>query len=236
MRILLQTKDPLIERSYLNAAEFMNRHRLCILRSEAQVLERLFRDPFDTLIIDDASLQANLLPLYRRNFDGNLVLLMRDSNPELLFQNVVIYAFARTYEPAYVLQRVASFPRNNNVTERREVQTSAYLQRIGVPVHLKGFSLLKTAIRFLLTIDRPTEIHMIEDVYAVLAKSDRCSVSLIEHAMRHAIEAAWLRADVSDLEEMFGYTVSPDRAALSNAGFLLAAADRIQMINRRGIS
>ena len=236
MRILLQTDDPQIERNYLNAAETLNRQRLCVLHGEAQVLERLFRDPFDTLIIDESSLHMNRFPLYRRNHDGNIVLLLRNPVPESRFMDGVTYAFPHSYEPIEVLKRIDSFPQNERKAIRMEAQISAYLQRTGVPVHLKGFYLLKTAIRVLLSIDRATEVQMIEDVYAVLAKYDRCSVSLIEHAMRHAIEAAWLRADVSDLEAMFGNTVSPERAALSNAGFLFAVAERIQMINRRGIS
>lgn len=236
MRILLETKDPQTERNYLQAADMRNRQRLIVLHSEAQVSERLFRDPFDTLILDDADAQSPWLSVCRRTHAGNLVLLFRDPVEITHLPDGVTYAFLRSYEPAEVLRRIESFPKHKDRPERTEALISASLQRTGIPVHLKGFSLLKNAIRLMLSVDRPTEIRMIDGIYEALALSDGCSVTQIEHAMRHAIEAAWLRADVRELEALFGYTVSPDRAAPSNAGFLFTVTDRIKAIHRRNAS
>ena len=227
MRILLQTEDPITENRFLHAAETLNRQRLCVLHSEAQVLERLFRDPFDVWIVDDADRQTGWLRNGQTCCD--LVLLFRNPARISRLPDTVLYGFARSYDPVEVLRRIDTFPKNTSKQEDPERLISQSLQRIGVPVHLKGFYLLKEAIRLLLSAERPTEIRMMENVYTALSEAQNMPISVIEHAMRHAIEAAWLCADVHELEATFGYTVSPERAAPSNAGFLFLLADRIRM-------
>ncbi len=236
MRILMQTTDAETEKNYRQAANALNRQRLCVLHSEAQSMERLFRDPFDVWIVDDADRQVGWLRMREEQKRLNLVLLFREPARISRLPDTVTYGFARSYEPIEVLRRIDTFPAGKGLRENTETQISRLLQEIGVPVHLKGFGLLKEAIRLLLAIDRPTEVRMMEDVYAALAESQHMPVSLIEHAMRHAIETAWLRADIGELEAAFGYTVNPERAAPSNAGFLFLLADRIRIRNGRLIS
>mgnify|MGYP002869982110 CR=1 FL=1 len=233
MRILMQTGDPAAEQSYRQAAEALNRQRLYVLHSEAQVLERLFRDRFDALIVDDADTERTWLRNAAPQNASNLILLLRDPMRLGCLPDSVTYGFARSYEPIEVLRRIDSFPCAKPETERTEAVVSRTLQRVGVTVHLKGFSVLKEAIRILLWADRPTEIRLIDDVYPAIAGQMHCSIAVVEHAMRHAIEAAWLRADVRELEALFGDTVSAERAAPSNAGFLYLISDRIRTEQRR---
>lgn len=231
MRILMQTSDKQTEQSYLAAADALNRQRLCVLHSEAQVMERLFRDPFDVWIVDDADRRLGWLSMRGEQARCSLVLLLREPAKIGQLPDTVTYGFARSYEPIEVLRRIDDLPKHREPPTHAEALISRMLQGIGVPIHLKGFYLLKEAIRLLLAIDRPTELQM-EDVYAAISEAQGMPVSAVEHAMRHAIETAWLRADMGTLEAAFGNTVNPERAAPSNAGFLFQITDRIQMQNR----
>lgn len=227
MRILMQTLDRQTEQNYLAAADTLNRQRLCVLHSEAQVMERLFRDPFDVWIVDDADRQPGWLSMHAEQKRCSLILLLREPARIGRLPDTVLYGFSRSYEPIEVLRRIDRFPIRKSAAEDAEALLSRALQQIGMPVHLKGFYLLKEALRLLLAIDRPTEIQM-EHIYAVVSKAQSMQASAVEHAMRHAIETAWLRADVGTLETAFGNTVRSERAAPSNAEFLFMLTDRIR--------
>ena len=230
MRILMQTNDEATEQSYLCAAREIKEHTICILHGEAQTLERAFREPFDALIIDDRSGTSGRTNVHRTFFPDNLILLF-DTFPDS-FSTDITYAFYRSTPPKTVLKRVVSFPPARSHGIGTDAAISRFLQRMGVPVHLTGFYLLKESIRLILTLERPTEIRVTRDLYAALAALTRLPPSGVEHAIRHAIGAAWLRADVNLLESVFGYTVSSERAMPSNAAFLFTAAERIRLENK----
>ena len=233
MRILIQTEDPDTERRFLKAAETRRGEQICVLHSEAQVLERLFRDPFDALIADLPNGWNGMPGAFAPLCPKNLFLLLAEPIRTAPLPKEVICGFLSAYEAGSVLDRVELLSGRGGRPEIGErALISAALQRIGVPVHLKGFLLLKEAIRLMLYLDRPTALNMTEDVYELLAQGMNMSVSIVEHAMRHAIEAAWLRADARVLERMFGYTVSEDRATPSNAAFLFQMREHIRLRQR----
>ena len=47
--------------------------------------------------------------------------------------------------------------------------------------------------------------------------------------MRHAIECAWMRADINTIQTFFGYTVEAHRDTPSNSAFIHMVADRVRM-------
>ena len=229
MRILLQTNDPETERQYRDTAERLNRYRLCVLKDEARALERLFRDPFDVLIVDDADRQKTWFRMRENALFSEAILLFRDTNGIGYLPPYVAYVFPKYTEPEEVLKRTDVLSKNREMGQGVDATVSRCLQQIGIPVYLKGFSLLKAAIRLLLRIDRPTQVRMINDVYTVLASAFQMNITVVEHAMHHAIDAAWMRADIHDLETVFGYTINPERAVPTNAEFLFLLTDRIQI-------
>lgn len=78
------------------------------------------------------------------------------------------------------------------------------LSDLGMPSHLKGFAYLKTA--FELCMEDPEEMDGItKRLYPDIAKEHKTSPEKVEHAIRHAIEAAWRRGDERKLRKIFGY-------------------------------
>lgn len=227
MRILMQTNDETTERSYRSAADKLVGFELCVLHGEAQTLERAFREPFDALIVDEESGESGRHGVDRVFYPDNRVLLF-DTAPRTI-PGEITYAFYRSTPPETVLGRIGMFPPGGKHRTGTDAVISRFLQRVGVPVHLGGFCLLKDSIRLILTCKRPTDLRVTRDLYAALSETHRMPASGIEHAIRHAIGAAWLRADVELLESVFGYTVSSERAMPSNAAFLFTAAERIRL-------
>lgn len=225
MRILMMTANRDLKRRYASAAG--DTKGLSTVQNEAQALERLYRDPFDALLIDAAqrfdalSANAYLCP-------DNLFLLLPARTAQPMPPSVVA-AFLPSCTPETVLERIGTL----SVPGRRKPYPnacviSAVLSEAGVPTHLFGFPLLKDAMQMILAHGCPTEIRMQTDIYERLSARAKRSVSVVEHAMRHAIDAAWLRADARVLERLFGYTVSADRATPSNEAFLFQLCEHIR--------
>ena len=59
------------------------------------------------------------------------------------------------------------------------------------------------------------------------AKKFNSNASRVERAIRHAIEIAWYRGNVECIDEIFGYTISADKAKPTNSEFIAMIADKI---------
>lgn len=229
MRVLLLTADRRTARAYAEAAEETGLLRLHTLKNTAQVLERLFRDPFDALLSEDVSI---LLPQVRRcavPWPEHLFLLSDRTIESLRLPEYLTFCFSKDSDPKAVLARIARFPNGKSRKGSAEETISRFLRQIGVPVFLNGFDYLRTALGLILSQGSMTDVKSINQVYSILSMIYGISAYVAEHAIRHAIDAAWIRADTGMLERLFGYTVRPDRGVPSNAAFLFRAADHIRL-------
>ena len=229
MRVLLLTDDRKTMRAYTEAAEHAGKLRLCALKNTAQVLERIFRDPFDALLSEDASV---LLPEIRGcpvPWPEHLFLLTDRTIEAIRLPSCLTFCFPKESDPKCVLEQIGRFPNGKNRKVCAEAAISRFLQQVGVPVYLNGFDCLSIALRLIVSCGNPLDVRSINDIYAVVSAATGTAAYVAEHAIRHAIETAWMRADTGTLERLFGYTVRPDRGAPSNAAFLFRAADHIRM-------
>ena len=234
MRILLLSDNRKTARLYSDAAEEMGKLRLCTLKNTAQVSERLFRDPFDALISDDPSV---LQPFFRERcvfWPDHLFLLLSKPTDVDRFPETLTFCFPTDSDPKEVLSRIASFPNGYSRKKSVSIAISQILQQLGVPVSLSGFAYLREAVLLILMQKQAPDVRSVNDIYEILSGEMGTTAFAAEHAMRHAIDSAWIRADPSALEQMFGDTICSDRSAPSNAAFLFRTADQIK-INLGGI-
>lgn len=83
------------------------------------------------------------------------------------------------------------------------VRTEKLLAALGMPSHLKGYLYLRTALE--LCRKDPEELDGItKRLYPDVARKYGTSGDKVEHAIRHAIEAAWRRGNSSEWERLFG--------------------------------
>ena len=229
MRIIMKTGDRKTARAYTDAAEQTGILRLCTFKSTAQVLERLFRGPFDALLSDDPS---DMLPKIRKCrvlWPEYSFLLLEKPIETVYLPQTLTFCFSKDSDPKDVLLRISRFPKGTVQKPDADATISRFLQKAGVPVCLSGFAYMKTALRLLLAQRSPTDINTMNDIYEILSAVTGTGASVAEHAIRHAIDAAWMRADTVTLENLFGYTVRSDRGTPSNAAFLFRAADYIRI-------
>ena len=103
--------------------------------------------------------------------------------------------------------------------------TSIFLS-IGIPAHIKGYQFLREGIK--MVIDEPECIGSITKVlYPGIAKKFDTSASKVERAIRHAIEVAWTRGKIENINDIFGYNIYSKNDKPTNGEFIALIADRL---------
>lgn len=100
------------------------------------------------------------------------------------------------------------------------------IQRLGLPVGSKGYKFVRYAIELVLN-DATILENMTKVLYPAVAEQFGSTPQRVERNIRHAIEVAWNKGDLSFIEKLFGYTVDADRGKPTNSAFLAAVTDYI---------
>ena len=114
------------------------------------------------------------------------------------------------------------------ITVTLEAKITAVLIEIGVPCHIKGHNYLISAIDA--AVHDPDIINAItKELYPKVAEAHGTTSSRVERAIRHAIEGAWDRGDIENLQEYFGSTVSSAKGKPTNSEFIARIAQVIRL-------
>ena len=122
----------------------------------------------------------------------------------------------------------SSFPRIMPDARERSLDekiTSIFLS-IGIPAHIKGYQFLRQGIK--MVIERPESIGSITKIlYPGIAAHFDTTPSKVERAIRHAIEVAWTRGRIENINEIFGYNIYSKNDKPTNGEFIALIADRL---------
>lgn len=105
--------------------------------------------------------------------------------------------------------------------------TSVFLVA-GIPAHIKGYHYLREGIK--MVYNSPTMINRItKELYPGIAKFFSTSPSKVERAIRHAIEVAWTRGKIENINQLFGYNIYSKNDKPTNGEFIALVADKLIM-------
>lgn len=97
---------------------------------------------------------------------------------------------------------------------------------VGIPAHVKGYQFLREAIK--LTVEKPEFINAItKKLYPAIAAKYETSASKVERAIRHAIEVAWNRGKIENINNLFGLKVYSSNEKPTNGEFIALIADKM---------
>ena len=97
---------------------------------------------------------------------------------------------------------------------------------VGIPAHIKGYQFLREAI--LMAIDNPEIINSItKQLYPTIASKFETTSSKVERAIRHAIEVAWNRGKIENINNVFGIKVYSSQEKPTNGEFIALVADKM---------
>jgi len=114
---------------------------------------------------------------------------------------------------------------NGNMGRMEEKITNIFIT-VGIPAHIKGYQFLREAIK--LAIANPEIINSItKKLYPTIAEKYSTSASKVERAIRHAIEVAWNRGKIENINNVFGLKIYSRNEKPTNGEFIALVADKM---------
>lgn len=168
-----------------------------------------------------------------------LTALMRDDFVQRAVHLGVDYYLMKPYDAAAV-HRVLVQLTNDRSAAAEEIAASRHIvsavsldERIaniflsmGIPAHIKGYHFLREAIK--LVVEDHDKINAItKDLYPTVAKHFGTSSSKVERAIRHAIDVAWNRGQMENINMLFGSRLYIKHDKPTNGEFIAMIADRL---------
>ena len=99
---------------------------------------------------------------------------------------------------------------------------------VGIPAHIKGYHYLRCAIR--LVIENNGLMNRItKELYPAIAEQFDTSPSKVERAIRHAIDVAWSRGKIENINHIFGFNIYSKNDKPTNGEFIALVADKLLM-------
>jgi len=102
------------------------------------------------------------------------------------------------------------------------------LHDIGMPAHIRGYEYIRSSIIYAYK-DKEMIGQVTKVLYPSVAKEYDTTSSRVERAIRHAIEVAWNRGNLDVIDDIFGYTISAQRAKPTNSEFIAMIADKLRI-------
>lgn len=119
-----------------------------------------------------------------------------------------------------------NMPMNKKSRNEIEEKITNIFITVGIPAHIKGYQFLREAIK--LAIDEPEIINSItKKLYPCIADKYMTSASKVERAIRHAIEVAWNRGKIENINNLFGIKVYSSNEKPTNGEFIALVADKM---------
>ncbi len=105
--------------------------------------------------------------------------------------------------------------------------TAIFLQ-IGIPAHIKGYQYLREAVK--MSINDTSMVNQItKKLYPGIGNIFGITPSKVERAIRHAIDVAWNRGRIQDMNDVFGINIFQPNDRPTNGEFIALVADRLRM-------
>ena len=143
------------------------------------------------------------------------------------------YYMTEPFEPAVLDRRIKALRSEKPLPSYLDPSHVAAEQRIseifmtvGIPAHIKGYQFLREAIK--MAIDSPEIINSItKRLYPEVAERFSTSPSKVERAIRHAIEVAWNKGKIENINSLFGVKIYSANEKPTNGEFIALVADKM---------
>ncbi len=110
----------------------------------------------------------------------------------------------------------------------KEIITTGFIQKLGIPAHIKGYYFLRTAILSALE-DNSLLDSVTKKLYPKVAEEHDSTSSRVERAIRHAISIAWDRGNFEEADNIFGFSVANSKTQPTNYELISLMTDIIRL-------
>lgn len=144
------------------------------------------------------------------------------------------YFMVKPVSPQGLEERIVDVLKNENEISLQptnkilEEKISNIFISIGIPAHIKGYQFLREAVK--LAVEKPDIIGSItKKLYPTIAERFETSSSKVERGMRHAIEVAWNRGKIENINSLFGLKIYSSNEKPTNGELIALIADKMIM-------
>ena len=199
-----------------------------------EALERLDTARPDVLLLDLVMPALDGFSLLERVNKGNMKIIVISALSQDAFISKAMnlgadYYMMKPVNFSVVDERIAEAVNSKRPTAKNrsmDEKISNIFITVGIPAHIKGYQYLREAIK--MTIDSPEIINSItKKLYPEVAKRFNTSASKVERAIRHAIEVAWNRGKIENINSLFGVRVYSPNEKPTNGEFIALVADKM---------
>ncbi len=131
--------------------------------------------------------------------------------------------------PTNGIMQVMTVPMDPGFREVKDqhIMITETLRELGVPAHIKGYTYIRESIK---RVVREPELlgQITKELYPGVADKYKTTPSRVERAIRHAIEVAWARGKMEEIDNIFGYTIDNSKGKPTNSEFIAMIADKIR--------
>ena len=145
------------------------------------------------------------------------------------------YFMVKPVKPEVLAERIFDLMQSSSqqvstmkVNKQLDEKISNIFISIGIPAHIKGYQFLREAVK--LAVEKPEIIGSItKQLYPTIAEHFETSSSKVERGMRHAIEVAWNRGKIENINSIFGLKIYNSNEKPTNGELIALIADKMIM-------
>ncbi len=107
-----------------------------------------------------------------------------------------------------------------------EEKISKIFINVGIPPHIKGYTFLREGVK--MAVEEPQIINNItKKLYPMIGQKYDTTASKVERAIRHAIEVAWNRGRIDNINSILGVRAYVGAEKPTNGEFIALVADKM---------
>jgi two-component system response regulator (stage 0 sporulation protein A) len=147
------------------------------------------------------------------------------------------YFMAKPFDGQVLLQRTLEIVEDKDKLKRKpetsgfhtislEEKISKIFINVGIPPHIKGYSFLREGVK--MAVEEPDIINNItKKLYPSIGEKYQTTASKVERAIRHAIEVAWNRGRIDNINNILGVRAFMGSEKPTNGEFIALVADKM---------
>lgn len=165
--------------------------------------------------------------LVSKNLEGEVERILATVPHDACFYKPYSMLEVRTQLLRSMVQHTVSGKLNTGIRNIDERLSTIFI-RAGIPPHIKGYQFLREAVK--LAVAYPEMINAItKKLYPTIAQMYQTSASKVERAIRHAIEVAWNRGKIENINAIFGIKIYNKGEKPTNGELIALVADKMMI-------
>lgn len=165
--------------------------------------------------------------LVSKNLEGEVEKILSTVPHDACFYKPYSMLEVRTLLLKSIVQHTVSVKLNTGIRNIDERLSTIFI-RAGIPPHIKGYQFLREAVK--LAVAYPEMINAItKKLYPTVAQIFQTSASKVERAIRHAIEVAWNRGKIENINAIFGIKIYNKGEKPTNGELIALVADKMMI-------